>query len=364
MTPLDEIFLAETMTATAERFAAQDEDNHFLKVYERGGDVIRPVGDSFTWDEVVFSRGMAAVTGPNSPTKAARQVGKIERAAKVLAIKEHVDLDVRFLLMARGDGQLMPNPEQELNKNIKNLTMRLRRTLNFLAAQSFLATGGAVNLGAFPNTDLPNPTTITYPIQSINAAAAWSAIGTKIRSSEANALKRVGYRTSGLKPAYAIASDVVEGYITQNTELTNTVDGGGVQTLAQRRLETSYLEGGALLRMGGIDWEFARDCYAASDDTPETVTDVITDTDLVAVLPEPSRWGECFAKVEGVSIVPTGPVSQLAAGNALSMISQARGVVLYVTLEKNPMRFRLHAEWVGHLVHKVQKAAIRFNTTP
>lgn len=360
-TPLDNLFLAESMTATVERFAAQDEDLSFLRVYEEGGNVIRPVGDSFAFQEVTYSRGMAKVTGPNSPSKSAQALGVSERTGKVYAIKEHCDLDVRFLLMARGEGQPMPNPAQELNKNLKNLMNRARRTLNYWAAQSFLASNGSVDLGAFPNTDFPvGAVVLAYPIQSISAAAVWSAAATKIRSAEINPLKRVYSRASGMKARYAIASDVVEGYITQNTEINTFIK---EQPAAGRILETDFEEGG-IVRLGGMDWRFDRDFYTASDDAPETVTDVITDTDLVAVLPEPSRWGECFAKVEGVTIVPTGPVSQLAVGGALSMIAPVRGWAAYVTLEKNPMRLQLHVEWCGNLIHLVKKAACRFNSTP
>lgn len=364
MTPLDDLFMAETMTETVERFADEDnEEMPFLEVFEQ--DTIRPMTDDFSWDEVVYSRGLAKVTGPSSPTQAARAMGKIKRYGSVYAIKEHVDLDARFILMAKGEGSPLPNPEAELNKNLKNTMRRCKRTLNYWAAQSMLASGGTVDLGGFDNTDLPVGTTLTYPIQSISAGSgAWSNPATPIRA-DFTTVKRTAKRVSGLPIAEAIASDAVEGYIGENSKVVTLV--GGVPTLAQRMIEVGAEEG-AITKFGGANWRYHRGFYVTDANEKagnvETTTDIISDTDLVALLPERSRWGECFAKVEGLVLVKSGPVSQLAVGGALGMLYQARGWVAYVTLQENPLRFRLHVEWVGNLVHKVQKAATRFNVSP
>jgi hypothetical protein len=365
MTPLDEIFLAESMSATAERFAAEDDgETPFLECFEQ--DVMRPIGDTYTWDEVVYSRGNAPVTGPNSPSRSTRPIGSIKRFGGFYAIKEHVDLDARFLLMARGDGSLMPNPAQELAKNIKNLVKRHRRTLNTWAARSFLSANGVVELDQIDNADVPAGTDLTYPIQSISAGqGSWALPATPIRKDTTD-MRRVAQRVSGLSYAEAIASDVVEGYISENSKVVTL--GNGIPTLADRMIAASA-EDGAVLRMGGLDWRYHRAFHVTEANEAagnvETTTDTITDTDLVAVLPERSRWGECFSKVEGVSLVPTGPLSQaLATGGVLAGIATVRGLAIYATIEKNPMRIQLHAEQVVSLVHKVQKAAVRFNVTP
>lgn len=363
MSPLDALFMAEAMTAmVATRFAPEvqeKEELHFLKVYEQGPKIL-PMTDVFAWKEKTFSRGMAPVTGPSSPTKSARALGETVRTGQVFSIAEHVDLDVRFLMMAKGLNAEVPNPQQEINDNLRNLVARIQRTKNYWAAQSFLASSGSVNLGAFPNADVPSGTTLTYPIQSISALASWATAGTKIRSSEIPAAKRVYRRTCGMRAAYAIASDVVEGYITGNTELTTLAAGNPI---AARIYENSLIDGD-MLTVGGIDFEVARDFYVASDDSPTSVTDVISDTDLVALLPAPALWGECFTMAEGRNFVPSGPVSSLAAGNALSLIAETRGWAVWVSLEHNPMRLVLHCKWTGNLVHTTQNAACRLNTTP
>lgn len=379
-TVLDNLFMSEAMTGMVVRFAEQAGDLNFLAPYEAGSPLTTDV-DTFAWDEQTYSRGMAPVAGPNAPTKARRALGYTTRTGRVFSIKEHVDLDVRFLAQARGVGSAVPNPGKTINDNLKNLTMRVLRTLNYWAAQSFTASGGAVDLGAFPNADIPSggPGQMTYPIQSISVTeGAWSSAGTKIRSGNAgtggiNSHKRVYQRTSGLRWVEAIASDVVEGYMMGNTELQSLAHD---QPVSARILETSYQENGNF-RFAGVNWNFARDFYVTEANEASgavtTTTDIISDTDIVAMLPDRSLWSECFLKVEGLNCLPAGPISQVIAASAAggngaaalsSMVTYTRGWGAWVTLSMNPMRLTLHVQWTGCLVHKVKNAAGRLNTTP
>lgn len=366
MTGLDELFMAETMTAMVTEHAEQSEERSFLQVYE-GGDRILPMSDEFTYDEVTFSRGMAPVTGTQSPSKARKALGVQLRAGRVYAIKAHVDLPAPLLMMARGAGQTMPDPAGWLNANLRNLTNEVNRTKNYWAAQSLLA--ASVDLGGFPNTDVD--VTLTYPVETLSSTSAWSSAATKIRSAEINPLVRTYRRNTGFNPGMAIASDTVEGYITGNAEISNPVR--GVPSLAQRAIESSYIDGGSLMRVGSVDFMFARDYYVTdanqataegSDDATPTVTDVITDTDLVSVLPPRSRWSECFATVEGRVFVPSGAITSAAVGNPLSLITESRGWASYLELVANPIGLRLHVAWHGSFVQKQRAAVLVYNTTP
>lgn len=359
-TTFDEMFMAETMTGLVRRFADQSRERSFIQVYE-GGERLAPISDVVKWDEKRFSRDLAPITGPGSPTKATAPIGVKKRTGELLSIKEHVDLDARFIMMARGAGSLLPDPQGVLNDNLMNLTNRINRTKNYWAAKSLLTTNGVVDPGLFPNADLPSGAiTYTYPVQALSASNAWSAPSTAIRSAEINRLKRIYERATGDKAGLAIASDVVEGYITGNEEITNFIRDGG---LAARALETSYQEGGAVQRLGGLDFMFARDYYAA-DATPDTTVDVITDADLVAVVPERSRWREAFALAEGINLVPTGNISAMANGNPLQLIAETRGWAAYVELIGNPIGLRLHVMWTGLLIQKMVNGVMVFNTTP
>lgn len=357
-TALDELFMAESMTTAVRRFADQSQDRSWIAPYE-AGERLLPTGDTVKWDEMRYSRDLAPVTGQSSPSTATKPVGVIKKFAPIVAIKEHVDLDARFMLMAKGFGAEMPNPAEVLATNLQNLTNRVLRTLNFWAAQSMLASGGSVDLSTIPNSQLTG-VTLVYPVQLISSGLAWNDPASNLRSGEINTVKRTYQRASGLRVARAIASDTVEGYITGNNQVNNLVSGGG---LAARLLETSFEQGGGVVNFGGIGWQFARDYYAA-DATPDTTADVISDADLVALLPDPSLWQQCFAMALGEAIVPSGPISALVGGNPLNLLTRQRGFVAWVELITNPIGLRLHVEWHGMMIQKVRNAVARYNTTP
>ncbi|HYE92705.1 MAG TPA: hypothetical protein VEA38_16870 [Terriglobales bacterium] len=359
-TALDELFMAEAMTGSVRRFAEQSEERSFWKYYE-GGERLSPVTDVVKWDEVRFSRDLAPVTGPNSPSKATKPLGIIKRTGELFAVKEHVDLDGRLLKMARGEGSTLPDPAGYLNANLLNLTNRAMRTLNLIACKSFLTTNGQVDLGAIANADIASGSFIlTYPVNSANAAVSWAAASTKIRSTEINPLKLAYRKGTGFAPGIAIASDDVEGYLVGNTEATELLKNG---SFAGRTLESSFMEGGNSVRYGGMEWRFARDQYYA-DATPDTAVDIPAATDLVAILPPENRHRECFALAEGIQLIPTGAIASLATGNPFSLIAETRGWFAYLELITNPIGVRLHVGYCGLPIQKVQKSVLVFNAIP
>src|SRR5690606_11545769 len=101
MTPLDELFMAETMIDMVEEFADQSSENSWVGVYE-ASEQIFPTDDTFVFKEVSFSRGLAPVTATTSPSKPYKPLEVKERVGRVYAIKEHVDLPAPLLMMAKG----------------------------------------------------------------------------------------------------------------------------------------------------------------------------------------------------------------------------------------------------------------------
>lgn len=358
-TALDELFMAESMTGMVRRFADQSKERTFLAPYQ-AGEQLMPQTDVVKWDEVRYSRDLAPVTGTSSPSKATKPLGIIKRTGQLYSVKEHVDLDGRLLMMARGQGSDMPDPEGYLNNNLLNVTNRVMRTLNYWAKKSMLTTNGQVDLGAFPNADLPSSAVvIAYPVASASAASPWSNPNTLIRSAEINPIKLAYRQNTGGDPGVAIASNVVEGYLTQNTEATDLIRGG---SMAGRVLESSYVEGNGV-RYGGLDWVFERDQYFA-DATPDTAADIVSDADLVAILPPRSEWFDAFAMAQGINLVPTGAISSMAVGSPLSLIAIVRGWFAYLELITNPIGLRLHVGYTCLPIQKRQKGVLVFNTTP
>lgn len=355
MDAFEKLFQPETMAARVRRFADQTDERSFIQVYQ-AGEKLEPIADAVTWNETRFSRDLAPLTGRDSPSESAKKTTKIPRSGTLLDIKEHADLPAPWLYFMKGEGGL-PDPEGALGLELQNLTNRAMKTANFIAARSFLTKTGAVDLATVPNSKLTG--TITWPVQSIDAAATWATDTTKIRSSEINAMKKTYKRVSGMRPGVAIASPNIEKYIAQNVEVTKFITEG---SLAARMLQSSFQDGGGVAQFGGLEWNFVDDVYA-DDDTPDTVAAVSADEDIFVVLPRRELWREAFAFAEGRMFVPSGVVASGVAG-ATGMMKEVRGFGAYVELMTNPIGLRLHVLMRFQLIQKIQKAACAFDSTP
>ena len=356
-TALDDMFMAETMTDQVRDYADQSEERSFVEPYE-GGSKILPITHEFIFDQTKFSRGMAAVMGPSSPTKSTPPLGITKLAGNVYKIGEHRDLPADLVHMARGAGSLMPNPQAWLDDNLLDMTNRIQRTRNYWAFLSLHGT--TVTLGSFPNADITG-VVLTYPVATLAAANSWALAATKLRSAEANRLVKTYRQKRGYNPGMAIANELVEGYITQNTEISNPVD--SVPTLAQRKIQSSYIDGGSLMRVGSVDYKFAKDYYTTEAD-PATPVELAVSSDKFCVLPPRSRWGQAFAMAEGRAWVPTGSIASAALGNAFSLMAEVRGWGTYLELIMNPIGLRLHTFWIGNFVQKEEGAVLVFDPTP
>lgn len=359
-TALDDAMQAEVMSATVKRFADQAGDNSFMGPYLAGERQTVGAAGLLSWDEVRFSRQLAPITGPSSPSKAARQVGITKRYGRVLAIKQHVDLPWLNINAARGLGSLVSDPVSHLNNSLQDLTNRILRTRNYWASKSLLTTNGQVDPGAFPQSDIPaSANVLTYPVQSASAVDSWALPATQIRSDEINPLKLAYRKKTGFNPGVVIGSDTLDGYLNGNVEFNEFLRNGGA---AGRQAESSYQEGNGV-RYGGMDWFFAHDTYA-TDAAPDTTVDVQADLDLCAVLPPQRQWRDSFLMAEGVQPVPTGAISSLGVAGATALIAEVTGFGAYVELISNPLGFRLHGFWCGLLVQKGVDHVLVFNTTP
>lgn len=358
-TTLHELFQPEAMGALVVRYADQSENRNFLKVYEEGERITANADGTFSYEEQRFSRDLAPIMGQDSPSKSAKKLKVTKKAGTCLAIKEHVDLPARYLEAFNTPGMSVPDAPTTIARNLQNLTNKVMSTLNYWAAKSMLTQTGVVSFSAFPNTDLAAGSE-TYPVKAIDASAAWSTAGTKIRSDEINDMRKAYTQAAGFKPRRVIASNAIEQYITANTEIANFIQG---HTLAGQILARSFEEGGSAIPFGGLSWEFVEDYYAL-DSAEDTPVDLFADLDVFALLPGPERSQECFGMVEGLQFVPTGPVAGQVVGSPGNLFRPQRGFGAYVELTTAPVGLRLHVFWTGYLVQKMPNAVGVMDTSP
>lgn len=359
--PFQEIFESNVLMGLVERFAEPVAGRPFTELFDNA-ERLNPDGTAASWDEVDFSRGLAPLTDIDSPSQGAKKTKHVSKAAPMVEVKEHVDLDRRLLQFMRNPGSARDNARAQIDRQVKNVVNRIMNTKEYLFTKTC---EGSVAYGSFPGvTNLTG--TVTWPVQAINAAASWATAGTKIRSSEIPALYRTFTQNGNLRPGRVIAYYAIEGYIAQNTELSNMFSSGD-NGLAAQVLMSSFLNEGAVPKLGGIPWFFTNAHYAL-DATATTEADFLT-TDVAIVLPAVAE-SEYLCLAEGRNLVPAGPVYTGAGGQPPmgelfgQLLTETRGWSAYAEVTTNPIGVRVHVAWHGLPIIKRTNAMAKFDTTP
>ena len=357
-----EIFFPEALGAVVRRFADQSANRNFIKVYEEGERILANVDGSFKYDEVRFSEDLAPITGMDSPSTSTAKPKVTKKVGTVVAIKTHSDLPARMLMSMNAPGANAPDAVRTLNAALQNNANRISATHNYWAAKSLLTQAGAVDLSAAPNAELLVGTE-TYPVLDIDAAAAWSTAGTKIRSSEINAMKKTYFQQNGFFPRRAKGSSKLDDYFAGNTELSGFLSGGSEAGRILARAFEAARGGDALLQLGGIAWEFVEDYYKLDSDA-DTAVSLFADLDVFALLPGAEMSQDVFGLVEGVEFIPADIEFSNVVGNPESMFTTQRGYYAFIERTTDPVGLRLHSGWVGYLVQKRPKAVAVVDTSP
>lgn len=350
------LFLPQSLATAVRRFAAEVEDP-YLAEFE-AGERLEPPGDAVHWDEVRFTRDLAPMVPPDSPSHARPSMKRTVRSGVLVDVKTHVDLSAREIAAMRAAGADSPRPAEKISDELANLTRSIMATKRYLAAQALVA--GSVDLSAVPNSQLTG--TLSYPIATASAAAAWSTTTTKIRSQEIPTMRQTYSRKAGLKADRALALKSVEEYLIANDEVSNY----GANSLGGAILTSAFADGSAP-RFGGLTWFFA-DPHYALDSAPDTEVDSLSgaNADKIVVLPEASARRDVFAIAEGLTYVPASVprFGDASPAGAAGMFQAERGFYAYAEQLANPVGVRLYAGWKGLLIVKLVNGVLSFDTTP
>lgn len=352
----EDLFLSSTMTTAVKRFS----DASDLKDYSaefKAGEPLSPLGDTVHWDETRFSRDLAPLEAPESPSKSKAKMEHNVRSAVMIDIKHHVDIKARDLRMMRAVGSDLANPAQKISDELKDLTTMVDATLEHICAKAMVA--GAVTLGSVPNSNLTG--TLTYPVATLSSLSSWDTVSTLIRSTEIPLLRSDYRRKSGFQAARALANFSVEGFLTKNTEITVFA----AETIAGQILANSFVEGGGITRLGGLNWSFT-DSHHALDSAKDTTVDTFTaaELDKVAILAPLSMRRDVYAWAEGLTDIPTGGPRFGGTGGATGMTQAVRGMYAYAEQVYNPPGIRLYVGWKGLPILKMVNGVLSYDTTP
>lgn len=349
--------------ANVKRYAMAGRRPH-TEVYSRGMKALAAVGgNTVGWKEKRFSRGLARLSGPESPTKAGKKPKQTPRSATLIDVKEHVDLPPAWLYLMQNPESVgdvaVDNAKAQFAEAQENLGNRLANTVEFVCTNANDA--GTLNLSTVPNSELNH--TITWPTNDLAAAADWDLAGTKVLSSEIPTVQDTYVKGSGVEAGRVIATKTIYGYLAQNTEIGNLIAAG--DTLAARQLRDAFDQRGGpsvLKEMSGLLWDFQNAHYAL-DATPDTTVEFQAASEAVFLPPE-ALWAEAFCMGEGWEIVPAGPAFSTPGSpqSVDQLLIPIQGYWAYVEVVTNPVLIRLHAGYRFLPIQKIPNAVAHVST--
>lgn len=287
----------ETMTGVVKRFANNSHNRVFTAEFEGGDRTIMPDGDSFSWDEIRFSRDLASLVPHGEEGARKKRVVVRKRTGGMLDVEVTAELPPEFLYFMRNAGELGGNARAKIDTEIEDGAIQVANTVEYVCQK---ACTGSVDPATVPNSKLVSDA-ITFPVHSLSKSTAWSAASTKISSVEVPRILDEFFKKANVDATRAITTRTVEGYLKQCEELIALIKANPIlaaETLQQKQR--------GVHEVGGLMFKFQRSHYAL-DSAPDTTVDYMT-SDHVVVLPDESLRKEMFAMVDGLTPIPAGPV--------------------------------------------------------
>ena len=215
-TAIDDLLSVETLTGMIQTFADQAENRSCSALFSRAARPLYPEGDSASWDEVVFSRHLAPVSGPDSPHTRAKRLGRSKRSSSMAMVKVYKDLPSSHLFLQRAPGSNMADAEAVLTAELEDLANLIANTKEFLACGALL---GKIEVSpqTVPGSDINF--TVDFGNNKADAQQAWNDPAAEIRSKEMLRIKQLFKDQSGMRAAIGITEPTVEGYLVQNVEI-------------------------------------------------------------------------------------------------------------------------------------------------
>jgi hypothetical protein len=340
---LQDVLMPETLGGLVETFSTQGHDHAVSRLFAKEGRRILPEGETASWDEVPFHRGLAPVTGPDSPHPQARRLEPRRRLSAMVTIKAYKDLPGGPLFLQRGLGALDPDAESEIARELEDLAQIISNTREYLAVSALL---GRIDVTprTIPGSELE--LTIAFGNHEAYALSPWADPHTRLRSGELIRLGQVFKDEAGQRAGVAITEPGIEGQLVQNEELRAYVKGKRAELLLKHHepsRKNPQWDG-----LAGLEWRFTDGTYK-----PEggPVTRYFP-RDTVVVLPPAARLKSVLGYVEGKVYVPAQPsfqlVPQAPKGPRLSnALREQRGFYSYAELRADPIGIRIYAGWYG-----------------
>jgi len=350
--PIEDLCSVQTLTGLVRTFADQSENRICTDLFEKHAKLIRPQGDSATWEEVEFSRALAPIMGYESPHTQARRLGRVQRASPMIMVKVYKDLPGSLLWLNRAPGADMADASQVIAAELADAVNLVQNTKEYLACGALL---GKIQVDPqrVPGSELSFEVDFQVPeFRSVD----WSDPAARLRSRELRRLKRRYKDGSGQRAGQVLVDESFEGLFVKNRELK-----GYAKEVLSRRILTKDTRGSdtAWSGLAGLGWNFMDGTYQP-EGGPVTS---YWPSDTALVLPPEQRLRRVLGWAEGPVFLPAGPLVA-PADDALSLVLQGRGHYAYARLHGNPAGIRLYVGWYGLPVVLDPQSLLRVNVRP
>jgi len=355
ITAIDELLSVETMTDVFRVFADQGRQRACSRLFQTSAKTIRPDGETASWEEVVFSRGMAPVTGRSSPHPRGKRLGKKKRSCAMAMVKTYRDIPAPELFLERAAGKDVADAEAVLADELLDMANEIANTRELLACAA-LNGRIEVNEQTVPGSDIDFE--VDFKVARLDAANPWDDPQTKIRSEEFQRIKETFEDNAFLEAAQVITEPTLDRYFVQNEENKEFVK----ESLGPQVLQNMQSNGRVppWANLGGMTWSFTRGVYQPQDGGP---VERYFPRDTAIVLPEDDQLQQVLGWAEGKVFVPAGPVYSEAQSAARS-VRTLRGYYAYAKVRDDPIGVRVYAGWYGLPVVLNPRALLVFKVKP
>lgn len=338
LTPFAVLVSSEFLTSTILTFVEQAGEHAASHLFAQHGRKLLPQGTTASWEEVPFHRGLAPVTGPESPHPQVARLGREKRHAAMCSIRLYKDLL---------SGQILPNrfnspeelalSEKAYMLELQDLATLIANTREYLAAGALL---GRIEVSerTIPGSDLALE--IEFGNRRAVALTSWSDPNTGIRSAELLRLKRIYKDEAGRDAGVVLTEPGVERHLLTNRELRGYVMSAlGAEVL--QNLDLSGIppqwDGLAGLRFWFTDGSYKPEGRPITRYFPE---------DTLVVLPPLERLSSVLGWAEGIELTLKGHSFGLPL-DVTKHLELTRGFYAYAHWWTDPPGIRIYAGWTG-----------------
>ena len=326
----------------------------------RNAGTYRPIaGDHASWDELALKRHLAPVTGPDGSHKNVEVVTRGVRGSTMACVKLKKRIPGSRLFRERSAGSDVANAELVVAEEIAELWKLVRKTRNYMCAQTLLGTL-TVNAANVPGTDYPF--TIAYAVNAQSSATSWAG-GAPTILQDIAVLMQSFIGSCDLEPAIAVTNDAVQGYLANDARITQLIQfARGDDGLQDSPVNPALFKKAML---AGMEWLVSYSGYTPVGGARTRFLQAGADADRVVILPSRDELSDVLRLYEGTLTKPSGSGPYGGSERDYGGIEQTQpGSYGFSKVDEEGTGLNVYVGWCGLPVLTFPEAVTVVNVSP